>query len=303
MIPDGFPGEGHILVFDNGYHAAGRNRQSAILELDPVDHTVVWSWRSPGFFSATGGAQQALPNGNLLVTSSRGGRAFELTRQGEIVWHWVPPYPPMRVSRYPPDHCPQLAALDAPSKRPVRKRDPGRFLDADLYAFALTHGVRRVRGNGVVVGVLRRPNNCQRLLLPDDPQLTVRYGIVHRGRCEQPGGEQVRFAVSIRPAGAEAAEDLLVRAVGVEDFDAPAAEGPATLREEAVSLARFGRQRVEMCLSVDSFGAGPAPECFVFGEPTIRPGAQLPAESFEAEQTPEVLEHQRRQLEALGYVN
>jgi hypothetical protein len=58
-----------------------------------------------------------------------------------------------------------------------------------------------------------------------------------------------------------------------------------------------------MCLSVESFDAGNAPECFVWGAPTIRPEAFSPEESFDEEQTPEVLEHQQRQLEALGYVN
>jgi len=37
--------------------------------------------------------------------------------------------------------------------------------------------------------------------------------------------------------------------------------------------------------------------------PDGHPGALPPEESPQEKQTPEVLEHQRRQLEALGYVN
>jgi hypothetical protein len=33
--------------------------------------------------------QQQLPNGNLLVTEATDGRAFEITREGKIVWEYV----------------------------------------------------------------------------------------------------------------------------------------------------------------------------------------------------------------------
>ena len=45
------------------------------------------------------------------------------------------------------------------------------------------------------------------------------YGIVRRGRCAAGSERLVRFAVSVRPAGAETSEDILVRSVGVKDFD------------------------------------------------------------------------------------
>jgi hypothetical protein len=32
-----------------------------------------------------------LPNGNVLITESDGGRLFEVTRAGEIVWNFVNP--------------------------------------------------------------------------------------------------------------------------------------------------------------------------------------------------------------------
>ncbi len=35
--------------------------------------------------------QQRLPNGNTLITESSGGRIFEVTRDGEIVWEFFNP--------------------------------------------------------------------------------------------------------------------------------------------------------------------------------------------------------------------
>jgi hypothetical protein len=301
MVPAGFPGAGNILLFNNGYHSI--RRQTTILELNPLESSVVWSYGSPGFFSSTGGTQQALSNGNLLVTSSRGGRVFELTREGQIVWQWAPPYLPMRVSRYPYDFTPQLAALGSPPERPADRRDPERYIDADQYSFALTHGARHARAGGATVALLRHGNECQQLPLPEDAELTVGYGIEHRERCEQARGRSVRFGVSIRPSNAKASEDLLERTVGVDSFDSGDPEGPVSLRRETISLARFGRQAVEICLTLGSASGGPPPPCFVWEAPSIRPPARSRGAPLEEEKDAEVLEHQRQQLEALGYVN
>ena len=90
--PDLLP-NGHILVFDNlgGDPACGRSR---ILELDPVTQAIVWSYagcNGERFYSEAWGEQQLLPNGNVLITESYGGRVFEVTREGQprVVWSWV----------------------------------------------------------------------------------------------------------------------------------------------------------------------------------------------------------------------
>lgn len=79
--------DGSILVFDNG---VGRG-YSRIVQLDPKSREIVWQYRaSPpeSFFSRSGGACQALPNGNVLVTETERGRAFEVTRDGRVVWEF-----------------------------------------------------------------------------------------------------------------------------------------------------------------------------------------------------------------------
>ena len=35
---------------------------------------------------------QRFPNGNTLITESDTGRAFEITRGGQIVWEWFNPF-------------------------------------------------------------------------------------------------------------------------------------------------------------------------------------------------------------------
>lgn len=117
MIPRGLPGEGNILVFDNGGWAgygapnpgAPEGHQNAlrdysrVVEFNPVTLEVVWQYsgREAGFAVPSGRYQfysplvssaQRLPNGNTLITEGVGGRLFEITRQFEIVWEYVNPY-------------------------------------------------------------------------------------------------------------------------------------------------------------------------------------------------------------------
>ena len=81
---------GRILIFDNGT----RRGFSRVVELDPSSGTIVWEYRAEPpntFFSKWRGSNQRLPNGNTLICESQRGRAFEVTREGQIVWeYWNP---------------------------------------------------------------------------------------------------------------------------------------------------------------------------------------------------------------------
>lgn len=86
---------GHMLVFDNEYDNAAGERVSRVLEIDPFTQEVYWLYAGgPGrpFYTSTCGSNQRLPNGNTLITESDAGRAFEVTRDGTIVWEYVSPY-------------------------------------------------------------------------------------------------------------------------------------------------------------------------------------------------------------------
>ena len=68
---------------------------SKVVEVDPLTQEIAWSYRgnkANGFYSAGLGTNQRLANGNTLITESMGGRAFEVTREGEIVWEFVSPH-------------------------------------------------------------------------------------------------------------------------------------------------------------------------------------------------------------------
>jgi len=86
---------GKLLYFQNviGYEY-DQTRFSDIEEMDPITEQVVWRYRARPArdMLVTGwGCVQALSNGNMLVTSSGAGRAFEITRAGRLVWEWSNP--------------------------------------------------------------------------------------------------------------------------------------------------------------------------------------------------------------------
>jgi hypothetical protein len=81
---------GNILVYDNGEHRS----YSRIVELNPMSESIEWEYRaSPPemFYSQVLGSNQRLPNGNTLICESKNGRAFEVTRDKEIVWEFYNP--------------------------------------------------------------------------------------------------------------------------------------------------------------------------------------------------------------------
>jgi hypothetical protein len=160
IIPRGLPGEGNVLVFDNGGAAGFGDPNpgapdgtwnalrdcSRVLEINPVTLELVWEYtaRAAGyptdgedvqFYSRYESAAQRLPNGNTLITESKCGRLFEVTPEREIVWEYVCPYNLMqrdglflsdvfRAYRYPYDWVPQL---DPPVERAVVPPDNAQF--------------------------------------------------------------------------------------------------------------------------------------------------------------------------------
>jgi hypothetical protein len=86
LLPDG-----QMLLFDNEGAYGGKSR---ILEFDPTTLEITWSYAGDdehGFYSRVRSAQERLPNGNTLITESDGGRLFEVSTEGEIVWEYLNP--------------------------------------------------------------------------------------------------------------------------------------------------------------------------------------------------------------------
>ena len=149
MIPKGLPGEGNILVFDNGGWAGyglpdrmskdgtktDKRDYSRVIEIDPITLKVVWEYTgamiggrgmSPmvantKFYSQLISSAQRLPNGNTMITEGCCCRMFEVTADKEIVWEYYAPFEssnPMvyRAYRYPYSYVPQL---EVPEEIPV----------------------------------------------------------------------------------------------------------------------------------------------------------------------------------------
>jgi hypothetical protein len=130
-IDQGLPGEGHLLVFNNGQYLFERTSQSYIFEINPflankennsgryinppdagyykwdtkdqknthkqtklISNQVVWIYAAKSnqaFFSHIGSSAQRLPNGNTLICSMTDGHIFEVTAEGEAVWEFINP--------------------------------------------------------------------------------------------------------------------------------------------------------------------------------------------------------------------
>jgi hypothetical protein len=94
---------GNVLLFDN----RGNAGMSRAVEFDPLTQRVVWTYRGQPpdtFHSREAGSIQRLANGNTLLNESQGGRSFEVTPAGEIVWEF---YNPNRTG----EHNELIAAL------------------------------------------------------------------------------------------------------------------------------------------------------------------------------------------------
>lgn len=105
MIPDGLPGAGNILVFDNQSPAGFPPAYlylwlgSRVVEIDPKRKEIVWQYNAEDsnqalwtFYSSFISSARRLPNGNTLICEGMNGRLFQVTPQGEIVWEYVSPH-------------------------------------------------------------------------------------------------------------------------------------------------------------------------------------------------------------------
>ncbi len=111
IIPKGLPGEGNMMLFDNGGSAGYGPANplapdgvstltrftSRVIEFNPQTYEMVWEYSPPGranyqFFSRNVSSAQRLPNGNTLITEGAEGRLFEVTTDNEIVWEYMMPY-------------------------------------------------------------------------------------------------------------------------------------------------------------------------------------------------------------------
>ena len=117
LVPKGLPGEGNIMLFDNGGWAGygtpnpaslngldnARRDYSRVIEFNPNTLEIVWQYtpREAGyvipvnafnFYSPLVSCAQRLLNGNTVITEGVCQRIFEVTRDHEPVWEYINPY-------------------------------------------------------------------------------------------------------------------------------------------------------------------------------------------------------------------
>jgi hypothetical protein len=105
-IAEGIPGEGHILVFNNGLERGYSSVDEIELPVDEAGHYTieqngifgpakpVWRYVAPkpgDFYSPEISGAHRLPNGNTLMCAGVLGTFLEITAQGEVVWKYVNP--------------------------------------------------------------------------------------------------------------------------------------------------------------------------------------------------------------------
>ncbi len=132
-IPEGLPGAGNIMIFNNG--SAPERPYTTVVEFTPDMNAdggyklgedgaygpteLAWEYvpkEGEEFFSWFISGAQRLPNGNTLVNHGANSRMREVTPEGDIVWEYQyddgadGPHMTFRAYRYPVDH-PGVIAL------------------------------------------------------------------------------------------------------------------------------------------------------------------------------------------------
>ncbi len=107
MIEKGYPGEGNILLLDNG--SRNHKDESFILEIDPLTKQPVWIYDvGKEFFTEAAGSVQRLRNGNTFIAEDNNARAFEVTPEKEIVWEYRGEGSTNRSHKYDVGYCEKL---------------------------------------------------------------------------------------------------------------------------------------------------------------------------------------------------
>jgi hypothetical protein len=127
-IEPGFPGEGHITIFNNGLMRPGSLYSSVEEIVPPIDEDGFY-YHQPGyeygpkdpiwiytaekpsdFFSPIISGAERLPNGNTLICNGLPGIFFEVTHEKEIIWQYNNLFPDTinvrvtDINRYPLDY-------------------------------------------------------------------------------------------------------------------------------------------------------------------------------------------------------
>jgi len=193
-IPDGYPGAGHILIFNNGLDRGYSTIEEIVPPMDDRGNYLlsakgtfgpdrpVWQYKTEtpeDFYSSEISGAHRLPSGNTLICAGVKGTFFEVTQSGETVWQYVNPVvhngilaqgelsgldhrghnwnAVFKIHRYPADY-PGLAGKDLKPIGPIEQ--PASLCGKTGFHDQATEGApvgREGRGGGQRGGGDRRP--------------------------------------------------------------------------------------------------------------------------------------------------
>jgi hypothetical protein len=117
-IPEGYPGAGNILVFNNGTGRPGGSYSSVDEIVPPADGVgnytsygpvaPAWTYTAANptdFYAERISGAQRLSSGNTLICDGVAGTVFEITPAGETVWTYDLGEEVFRVTRYPSSYA------------------------------------------------------------------------------------------------------------------------------------------------------------------------------------------------------
>lgn len=105
-IPEGYPGAGHLLIFNNGLDRGYSTIEEIVPPMDANGRYAIepgkpfgpekpaWQYQAKNpkdFYSSEISGAHRLPNGNTLICAGVRGLFFEVTPTGETVWEYVNP--------------------------------------------------------------------------------------------------------------------------------------------------------------------------------------------------------------------
>jgi len=206
-IEPGCPGEGNILVFNNGAERPGGSYSSVDEIVPPVDSTghyylqpgsaygpenPIWSYTANppmSFYAPFISGAQRLPDGNTLICDGPAGRFFEVTPEKVTVWEYVNPYPSPSLNRVfkiqyvpPQEPLPKVPDLDCTGSLSWTNVQPGQTVNGSF----------QVQNIGDPGSLLNWTTNVSSLdwgtwtfnpesgenLTPEDGQVTVQVSVV-----------------------------------------------------------------------------------------------------------------------------
>jgi hypothetical protein len=207
-IKPGYPGEGNILVFNNGNNRPSGQYSSVDEFTPPVNSNgeyyfeqgsafgpeeLSWSYTaSPPttFYSHVFGGAKRLKDGNTLICDGIAGRFFEVTPDKTTVWQWTNPYPSsnqndvFKTDYIPPEEPPKpdTPDLDCSGSLSWNNIEPGATLVGSFQVENKGDSGSQlnwtVDSSSIVWGVWSFTPTSGNELTPEDGQLTVEVSVV-----------------------------------------------------------------------------------------------------------------------------